>query len=243
MFLIRVGRSFTRRTFFGHYRVYVNPENGGYTALGHGSTLHGAQSLKRELTAEPLTYYVRNGPLGDIFASRPVTGRGARIAVVGLGTGTTAAYAQEGEQWTFYEIDPGIVDIARGGKYFTYLRNAEAPVRIVVGDARLQLARAPRGAYDLILLDAFSSDAVPIHLLTREALATYLERLAPGGRIAFHVSNRYLDLESVIGGLARERGLAVRVGSGPESRPERYQQWSTWVVVARNERDLGDVSG
>ncbi len=234
---------FTQRTFFGHYRVYVNPVNGGYTALGHGSTLHGAQSLRRETTGEPLTYYVRNGPLGDIFASRPVTTRGARVAVVGLGTGTTAAYAQAGEQWTFYEIDPGIVAIARSGKFFTYLRNAEAPVRIVVGDARLQLARAPRGAYDLILLDAFSSDAVPIHLLTREALAGYLERLAPGGRIAFHVSNRYLDLESVIGGLARERGLAVRVGSGPESQPERYQQWSTWVVVARNERDLGDVSG
>jgi SAM-dependent methyltransferase len=233
---------FTQRTFFGHYRVYVNPVGGGYSVLGHGSTLHGAQSLTRERTAEPLTYYVRNGPLGDIFASRPVTARGARVAVVGLGTGTTAAYAQNGEQWTFYEIDPGIVEIARGGKYFTYLRNAEAPVRIVIGDARLSLARAPRGAYDLILLDAFSSDAVPIHLLTREALATYLERLAPGGRIAYHVSNRYLDLEAVIGGLARERGLAARVGIGPESQPERYEQFSSWVLVARSERDLG-VSG
>ena len=229
---------FTRRTFFGHYRVYVNPVGGGYSVLGHGSTLHGAQSLTRERTAEPLTYYVRNGPLGDIFASRPVMARGARVAVVGLGTGTTAAYAQRGEQWTFYEIDPGIVDIARGGRYFTYLRNAEAPVKIVIGDARLSLAKAPRGAYDLILLDAFSSDAVPIHLLTREALATYLERLAPGGRIAYHVSNRYLDLESVIGGLARERGLAARVGTGPESQPERYEQFSSWVLVARAERDL-----
>jgi SAM-dependent methyltransferase len=234
---------FTQRTFFGHYRVYVNPVGGGYNALGHGSTLHGAQSLTRERVAEPLTYYVRNGPLGDIFASRPVTARGTRVAVVGLGTGTTAAYAQEGEEWTFYEIDPGIVEIARGGKYFTYLRNAEAPVDIVIGDARLSIARAPRGAYDLILLDAFSSDAVPVHLLTREALGTYLERLAPGGRIAFHVSNRYLDLESVIAELARERKLAVRVGSGPESKPDIYQQWSTWVVVARSERDLGDVSG
>jgi spermidine synthase len=181
---------------------------------------------------------VRNGPLGDVFATLPLSTRGARVAVVGLGTGTTAAYAQAGQEWTFYEIDPGIVDIARDRRYFTYLRNAEAPVRIVLGDARLSLARAPRGAYDLILLDAFSSDAVPVHLLTREALGTYLERLAPGGRIAFHVSNRYLDLESVIGELARERGLAVTVGSGPKSRPERYVQWSTWVVVGRTQRDL-----
>lgn len=228
----------TRRTFFGHYRVYVNGVGGGYSVLGHGSTLHGAQSLTRELTGEPLTYYVRNGPLGDVFATLPLSTRGARVAVVGLGTGTTAAYAQAGQEWTFYEIDPGIVDIARDRRYFTYLRNAEAPVRIVLGDARLSLARAPRGAYDLILLDAFSSDAVPVHLLTREALGTYLERLAPGGRIAFHVSNRYLDLESVIGDLARERGLAVTVGSGPKSQPDRYVQWSTWVVVARTERDL-----
>lgn len=228
----------TRRTFFGHYRVYVNGAGGGYTVLGHGSTLHGAQSLRPDRTNEPLTYYVRNGPLGDIFATNPISSRAMRIAVVGLGTGTTAAYAQKGEDWTFYEIDPGIVDIARDSSYFTYLRNAEAPIRIVLGDARLSLARAPRGAYDLILLDAFSSDAVPVHLLTREALATYMERLAPGGRIAFHVSNRYLDLESVIGELARERGLAVKVGSGPPSQPEKYEQWSTWVVVARHPRDL-----
>lgn len=228
----------TRRTFFGHYRVYVNGIGGGYNVLGHGSTLHGAQSLRPERTAEPLTYYVRNGPLGDIFATNPVGTRGVRVAVVGLGTGTTVAYAQRGEEWTFYEIDPGIVEIARNRDYFTYLLNAEAPVRVVLGDARLSLAKAPKGAYDLILLDAFSSDAVPVHLLTREALGTYLERLAPGGRIAFHVSNRYLDLESVIGELARERGLAIRVGSGPPSKPHRYEQWSTWVVVARRQRDL-----
>jgi SAM-dependent methyltransferase len=228
----------TRRTFFGHYRVYVNGIGGGYNVLGHGSTLHGAQSLTQELTGEPLTYYVRNGPLGDIFATNPVGMRGVRVAVVGLGTGTTAAYAQKGEEWTFYEIDPGIVEIARNRNYFTYLHNAEAPIRVVLGDARLSLAKAPPGAYDLILLDAFSSDAVPVHLLTREALGTYLERLAPGGRIAFHVSNRYLDLESVVGELARERGLAITVGTGPKSKPQRYEQSSTWVVVARRQRDL-----
>jgi SAM-dependent methyltransferase len=231
----------TRRTFFGHYRVYVNPADGGYSILTHGSTLHGAQSLDPKRVAEPLTYYVRNGPFGDIFASRPVLTRTTRVAVVGLGTGTTAAYAQPGEDWTFYEIDPGIVEIARDPRYFTYLRNAEAPVHVVLGDARLSLARGTGAPYDLILLDAFSSDAVPVHLLTREALDTYLRRLAPGGRIAYHVSNRYLDLESVVGSLARERGLAVRVGSGPPSRSAEYQQWSTWVVVARSERDLASL--
>ncbi len=161
--------------------------------------------------------------------------------MVGLGTGTAAAYATAGDRWTFYEIDPGIVRVARDPRYFTYLTDSRAPVEVVLGDARLSMARAPAGAYDLIVLDAFSSDAIPVHLLTREALGMYLEKLAPGGIVMFHLSNRYLNLEPVLGALAKERGLSIRVS---EHRPDResFNSASTWAVVARNEADLGALA-
>ncbi|HEX2204325.1 MAG TPA: fused MFS/spermidine synthase [Longimicrobium sp.] len=233
------------RTFYGHYRVAGYATRAGYPlfVLYHGSTMHGAQLRRPERQREPLTYYVRTGPLGQIFAASPLSTTARRVAVVGLGTGTTAAYAEAGERWTFYEIDPGIERIARDRRYFTYLADAPVESRVVLGDARLSLARAPRGeVYDLILLDAFSSDAIPAHLLTREALEVYLSRLAPGGRIAFHVSNRYLDLKPVVAALARDRGLAARVGAGPARRRHRYEQFSEWVVLARREVDLGALA-
>lgn len=229
-----------RRSFFGQYRVHLfdGGWEGRYHVLTHGSTLHGAQSLDPERRGDPLTYYVQSGPLGNLFFSMGVSSSPRRVAVVGLGTGTTASYGVEGETWTFYEIDPGIERIARDPRLFTYLRDSPADIRVVLGDARLSLARAPEGAYDLILLDAFSSDAIPTHLLTREALELYLSRLAPGGRIAFHVSNRYLDLESVVAALVRDLGLAARAGSGPPSLRTSYEQFSDWIVVARTEEDL-----
>ncbi len=246
--LIRIGEEvrerqtlLAKRSFFGSYRVERADILPGYNVLTHGSTLHGAQALPLELRREPLTYYVRNGPLGDIFATLPDRAP-RRVAVVGLGTGTTAAYGQPGERWTFYEIDPGIVRVARNPRLFTYLRDSPAETRVVLGDARLRLADAPPGAYDLIVLDAFTSDAVPVHLLTREALELYLSRLAPGGRIAFHISNRYLDLESVLAELTRERGLTARVGTGPVRGRSHYQQHSTWFVVARDAAGLAGLA-
>jgi spermidine synthase len=231
----------SERSFFGHYRVARTVGNGVFHSLQHGSTVHGAQNLDPARRREPLTYYDRRGPLGAIFAAGPAAGA-RRVAVVGLGTGASAAYAARGDEWTFYEIDPGIERIARDRRYFTYLADSPAPTRVVLGDARLSLARAPEGAYDLLLLDAFSSDAVPVHLLTREALDLYLSRLAPGGWIAFHVSNRYLELERVVGALARERGLAARIGEGPRGATGAYAYTSTWVVVARSERHLGALA-
>ena len=238
------GTVFDDRTFYGHYRVAGFATRGGLPlyVLYHGSTLHGAQLRRPERQRDPLTYYVRTGPLGQIFATSPLSAQPRRVAVVGLGTGTTAAYAEAGESWTFYEIDPGIERIARDTSYFTYLSGSPAPSRVVIGDARLSLARDSAARYDLILLDAFSSDAIPAHLLTREALGLYLARLAPGGRIAFHVSNRYLDLEPVVAALAAERGLAARVGMGPRRRRHRYEQYSHWVVLARSETDLGALA-
>jgi SAM-dependent methyltransferase len=229
-----------KRSFFGRYTV-VSSEKGAYHALYHGSTLHGAQSRDPAQRRVPLTYYVHEGPLGQLFAGLPKSTRPRRVAVVGLGTGTAAAYARRGESWTFYEIDPGIERIARDPRYFTYLADSPALPRVVLGDARLSIANAPPAEYDLIVLDAFSSDAVPVHLLTSEALALYLRKLAPGGTVVYHLSNRYLDLEPVIGALAARHGLAARVGS-LEDAPLRYEAESTWAAVARSPADLGSVA-
>ena len=230
------------RTFFGRYKVMEYGHNGGFHVLRHGSTLHGAQSLLPERRRVPLTYYLERGPLGQIFFASVLKEGQRRVAVVGLGTGTTAAYATAGEQWTFYEIDPGIEHIARDTAYFRYLADAPVPTRVVLGDARLSLAADSAAQFDLILLDAFSSDAIPVHLVTREALATYLSRLAPGGIIAFHVSNRYLDLEPVVGRLAQDAGLVARVGQGPRDRASgAYESISTWMALARRPEDLGHL--
>ena len=231
------------RTFFGRYKVMEYDHQGGFHVLRHGSTLHGAQSLVPERRRVPLTYYLRRGPLGQIFFASVLREGERRVAVVGLGTGTTAAYASPGEQWTFYEIDPGIERIARDTAYFTYLADAPVRPRVVLGDARLSLAADSAARYDLILLDAFSSDAIPVHLVTREALDTYLSRLAPGGIIAFHVSNRYLDLEPVVAALARDRGLVARAGQGPRDRAANaYESNSTWIALARRREDLSQLA-
>ncbi len=226
------------RTFFSRYRVV---ETDSIHVLRHGSTLHGAQDMRPGNRGEPMTYYLRRGPLGDAFDALRAPEGERRVAVVGLGTGSTAAYAHPGEDWSFYEIDPGIVRIARDTSYFTYLADAAAPIRIVLGDARLALARTDR-TYDLIVIDAFNSDAIPIHLLTVEALGTYLERLAPGGLLAFHVSNRHVDLEPVLDALTYEHLLFGRIGAGPRGSLRMYENGSTWVVLARRVEDLGPLT-
>ncbi len=237
------------RNFYGTHRVEAN-EDDSLHWLQHGSTLHGKQYTDPARACEPLSYYHREGPLGLVFnavrAKRDAAGAGARplsIAVVGLGAGTTAAYARAGESWTFYEIDPAVVEVARDPRFFTYLSScAGAPVSVVVGDARLRLREAADGAYDLIALDAFSSDAVPAHLMTREALALYLRKLAPGGVVAFHVSNRALELERVVGGVSAEAGLASRIFNDGRQGAELGLDSSTWVAVARAPEDLGQLT-
>jgi hypothetical protein len=229
-----------QRSFFGRYAVVASPQGHGFHALYHGSTLHGAQSLDPARRRDPLTYYLRQGPLGQLFAGLPLPAD-AHVAIVGLGTGTTSAYGRAGQRWTYYEIDPGIERIARNPRYFTYLADSPAQVGVVLGDARLSLNHARDGEYDLIVLDAFSSDAVPIHLLTGEALDVYLRKLAPGGTVVYHLSNRYLNLEPVIAALARSHGLVARVGSlDKTTRP--YDAESTWAAVARRDADLGAVA-
>jgi hypothetical protein len=234
---------YAERNFFGTLRV-TGDEDGRMHRFSHGSTLHGRQFTTPARACEPLSYYHRKGPLGSVFKaleSKPASS--ANVAVVGLGTGASAAYAKPGERWTFYEIDPSVVRLARDPKLFTYLSNcAAAPIETVVGDARLRLRDAPAHHYGLIALDAFSSDAIPAHLLTREALDLYLSKLAEGGLVAFHVSNRSLELERVVGGLARRAGLAARIFTDKEYEPDIGKEPSEWVVVARREEDLSALA-
>ncbi|MGB8509428.1 MAG: fused MFS/spermidine synthase [Pyrinomonadaceae bacterium] len=227
------------RNFYGTLRVSLNDSETLHT-LRYGSTLHGRQLLDPARQCEPLSYYHQEGPLGSVFEAfnKRATSSG-NVAVVGLGTGASAAYATAGQNWTFYEINPAVVRIARDPNYFTYLQTcARAPVSVVLGDARLKLRDAADGSYDLIILDAFSSDAIPAHLLTREALALYVSKLATGGFIAFHLSNRTLDLNAVIGGLTRDANLSALGFNDPGHDTVSGRDPSHWVVVARRTEDL-----
>jgi hypothetical protein len=233
----------TERTFFGSYRVSED-RVASSRALRHGTTLHGMQSLDPAMRREPLTYYHRTGPFGQMMAAIPRLEQPARIAAIGLGVGTLATYAQPRQAWTFYEIDPAIERIARDRRYFSFMQSCGSACQVVLGDARLSLAADTGPRYQLIVLDAFSSDAIPVHLMTTEALRVYLSRLAPNGVLAFHVSNRHLSLDSVVGRLASTHGLVAlqtRDVPGTGEWP-RFKAPSHWVVMARRPEDLGALT-
>jgi len=232
------------RSYFSVYKITTDPDR-QLRLLVHGRTVHGAQSLDPSRRSEPLTYYHRTGPIGQAFATFTGPLAKPRVGVVGLGAGALAAYAEAGQRWTFYEIDPAIEDVARDPRYFTYLRDARTPINVVLGDARLSLAKEPNASLDLLIVDAFGSDAIPIHLLTREALALYFKTLQPHGVLAFHVSNRYMDLEPLIGGLARDAGLSVLAQEDLTVSPEELQSGktpATWVLVTRSRQDFGALA-
>lgn len=226
------------RNFFGVLRV-SEEANESMHWLFHGSTNHGRQSTLPDHKCEALSYYHRTGPLGQVFKSFQASPATKDVAIVGLGTGATAVYALPNERWTFYEINPAVVSIARDPKYFNYLSDCSSvPVNIVLGDARLRLRDAANAAYGLIVLDAFSSDAIPVHLITRDAVDLYLSKLAPGGLIVFHISNRHMDLGPVMADLAASRKLHA-VGMY-DTTPFNVQgkDTSVWVVMARDDRDI-----
>lgn len=227
------------RSFFGVYRVRRIAE---YHVLQSGTTTHGGQSRELERRMDPLTYYYKGGPLGDIFAT---TAQKAvrRVAMVGLGAGTVACYGRPEEHWTFYEIDPLVADIARSPRYFTYLRDCAPRTNIVIGDARVSLASAADGEFDLIVLDAFSSDAIPAHLMTKEAVALYFRKLQPDGVIAFHISNRYLDLRPVVIALANDARVAGALGERAPDTDGRGLLYygSRWMVLARRPETLAEL--
>ncbi len=233
------------RTFFGVLRVDRDDERNVHR-LVHGNTTHGAQSLEPGRRLEPLTYYDRTGPVGDLFRGLPMATSTPHVAVIGLGTGTMACYGRTGQHWTFYEIDPAVEEVARDPRLFTYLRDCPAATDVRLGDARLSIAREQRARFGLIFVDAFNSDSLPVHLITREALAVYLDRLAPGGVVVFNVTNRYLDLRPVIGALGRDAGLTGLVRDDlriPEADRAREKNGSMWAALARRPVDLGSLAG
>jgi SAM-dependent methyltransferase len=224
---------FKERNFFGILQVKQNRQ---YRLLTHGTTLHGAQSLDPNRRREPLTYYTRTGPLGQVFSAFSQEDEHWRIAIIGLGTGTIACYGKPGQHLTFFEIDPSVEHVARDFNYFTFLQDSQAKISIVLGDARLSLQQAPNSNYDMIILDAFSSDAIPMHLITREALQLYLTKLKEGGIVAFHISNRYLDLKPVLANLSKGVGLIGLVQEDvhlTKKEKETEKSPSVWVVMAR----------
>jgi spermidine synthase len=227
------------RTFFGVHRVTIE-STGAFRQLLHGRTMHGRQSLSPDQRHEPIGYYGRSGPVGQLFT---IVRRPARVAVVGLGNGSLAAYAIPAEPWTFFEIDPAVQRIASDARWFTYLADAGGSIRIVLGDGRLSLARSVE-RYDVIFLDAYSSEAIPVHLLTREALQVYLSRLAPHGLIVFNTSNRHFNLVPAVAALAHDAALECRVRADPADDPSDVNHANTpseWAVIARTAADLGSL--
>ena len=230
------------RSFFGVVRVTTDA-SGTQHQLFHGDTIHGKQFTDAKRCCEPLAYYHRRGPLGELFAAFDAKEHSPRIAVIGLGAGAMAAYATTGQEWTFYEINPAIARIAQNQDYFTYLKEcAPVPIRTILGDARIKLQESPPQHYALIVLDAFSSDAIPVHLITREALQLYVSKMSPGGMLAFHISNRSLDLSRVLSGLASKEELAGFVYDDKERDVANGMDPSCWAVMARSESDLGGLA-
>jgi SAM-dependent methyltransferase len=228
------------RNFYGVLRV-VEQETPPMHVLMHGTTTHGEQSLDAERRRQPLSYYHPDGPLGQLFEEVGGTSATKHVAVVGLGAGTLACYAHAGEDWTFFEINPAIVAIARDPSFFSFLSDCPAQPRIVMGDARLSLAQQPNAAFDMIILDAFTSDAIPVHLMTREAVELYLRKLRTGGILVFHISNRFLDLAPVLGAIGGTLHLVGKRWSDDEEDESSGRAQSEWVLVAREPTDLRAV--
>ncbi len=228
---------YAQRTFFGVLHV---EQDADARWLIHGTTVHGMQRADPARRAEPMTYFHRAGPIGQVFEALNATAALQRIGIIGLGTGSLAAYARPGQNMTFYEIDPAVSRVA--SEYFTFLSDAAARgahVDTVLGDARLKIAdTAADHAYSLFVVDAFSSDAIPVHLITQQAIQLYLTKLAPRGVMAFHISNRYIDLEPVLANIAQATqlvGLIQRdTGDLNSGRTPSH-----WVVLARRSEDLG----
>lgn len=223
------------RTFFGVLRV-CDAANGPSRTLVHGGITHGVQLVSDdpERRRIPLSYYAEAGPLGSVFRGLETVRPLRRVGVAGLGIGTVAAYAEPGQEFVFFEIDPEVVRIARNPDWFTFLADCRGDVRVVVDDARLALAREPDASLDLLVVDAFTGDSVPTHLLTREAVALYGRVLVPNGVVALHVSNKYLDFVPVVERLAADGGWMALRGLDGDVPGEFARTPSEWMVLSRS---------
>lgn len=255
------------RNFYGVLKVTRAPEAGlAQLRLTNGTTSHGIQwdilavyftplpifppapialDIIRmqnwaEINREPLSYYHRTGPIGQVFAEFSGPKAKKDIGIIGLGTGTLASYGEPGQSFTFFDIDPAVKDVA--GRYFSYLMTCRAKWGIVLGDARLQMQLARPKQFQLLIVDAFNSDAIPVHLLTREALELYFQKLSEDGILALHISNRYLSLEPVLGNLADDLHLAGLVEYDPDFDRYPGKRASQWVILAKSMKDFGKLT-
>ncbi|MGZ5056702.1 MAG: fused MFS/spermidine synthase, partial [Methylobacter sp.] len=235
---------YQERTFFDVLAVreaVLTDEQGqpeSYHELFHGTTKHGAQRLAANLSQIPLTYYSRPGPMGQLFKEYDNTDQAWNIGVVGLGAGALACYAKDQQHWTLYEIDPLVVDIAGNPAYFTYLSQCARNATMRVGDARLSLEKEPDQHFDLLIMDAFSSDSVPTHLLTKEALELYFKKLKPNGILAFHMTNRHLSLKKVLSINAEALHLASLIQEFKPQQEIPLVVATDWVVMAKHAETL-----
>ena len=247
---IAVGQRFDgllhrERSFFGVLRVIERGDGDGRQhQLASGSTVHGVQYTSPGFTSIPTTYYGRGTSLG-LWLDQRAEGKGTRIGVIGLGVGTLSAYGRSGDRIRYYEIDPSVVRIARDDGYFTFLSDTDATTEVILGDARISLERErrtdERDRFDLLVLDAFNSDSIPIHLLTREAFETYADALAPDGLLFVHTSNRHFDLMPLVARQGFEVGLeSLYVESAHAPRLPSHR--ALWVVLARDSGSLHAIT-
>jgi hypothetical protein len=249
-FVVEGSSQLTLRSFFGVMKVNET-SNGQFRTLSHGTTLHGGQRI-RDKKGNPVTgrpaptmyYYDGSAIAQGMDAAKAVKGGPINYAVIGLGTGSLICRSQPGDKATYYEIDAQMVRLARDMGLFTFLKECGQDVPIIMGDARLTLADAPDGAYDLIVVDAFTSDAIPIHLLTKEAMAIYKRKLSPNGIVLIHISNRHLELGSVVTGIANANDMVTRISESADVTEDDsdYKFLGTVTISARKDEDFGPLA-
>ena len=240
----------TVRSFFGVHKIHESSD-GRFRILKHGSTIHGAQQIEDDngepVTGrpKPITYYHDKSAMSRVIAAvRARKDAPLQVAVIGLGTGTLACLSAPDETWRFYEIDPAVVEIARDPNRFTFLSSCAPNLPIIIGDARLTLAKEPDHQFDLIIVDAYSSDAIPVHLATTEAMAIYKSKLAPHGVVVMHISNRHLELRSVVEGIAAANGLKTWIWRRDKDKSDdgNYVFTSDVAISAQNDEDIGGLA-
>ncbi|MBL0769089.1 fused MFS/spermidine synthase [Sphingopyxis sp. DHUNG17] len=244
---VKVSLDGTRvRSYFGVYSV-TDDAYRMQRRLAHGTTLHGLQSTEPGKEREPTTYYGHQSGVGlALDKAEALAGPDASVGIVGLGAGTLSCYRRPGQSWTFYEIDPVMADIARDPQKFTFLSNCAGDTPIVIGDARLQIAKGPAAQFDILVIDAFSSDAIPLHLLTEEAIGVYARALKPDGYLLIHISNRFFGLEPVLAAEAKARGWSAAIRIDPTPDPEGEfgdLTGSSWVALTATPQRLEQLTG
>ena len=228
------------RNFFG---VITVSQANGLHVLRHGTTLHGSEKWVGKGRGEPTAYYSRTSPIGDALTRLQVKRPFRQVGVIGLGAGAIAAYGEPGQKYTFIEIDPDVVAVAKNPKYFSYLHDSKADVRVLVGDGRLRLRELPDDSLDLLVLDAFSSDAIPVHLLTLEAVQLYRSKLSERGVLMIHVSSNYLDLSPVVARIAQELGMFPIIRADAHKDAKTGQNGSVWMAVGEDIDHLEAFAG